>query len=558
MTEQADHRTAVGRRADRIPFDARREFKLSAAAAKEGERLYHRTRAQALLRRESVRRREAALRSTAARGGNVAPCSVLHSVCAIRPPDGSPIADTGSMGEAVLAHFGMKWSCSEAAARERVDTLLSTLGDVEPEWAQEDVVEAVSQLRRPAQVDETGICARALQLFSVARPSAVLCAVKQIGSGCGSFVSFRLRGVALGKKSDTPTVQKVRMLLPLTVWMTVFGCLLAKALRTACDALPPISLLWECGVAGSCSSARGLGALTGSRTAGALGRFVLRGLAEHLSAHRARSAVTTFERMPMLLASHLDNLVLLGTDASAAERSFEAALEYLQAAWHLDLPIDETEVMVPRAASVLPRRLRVAHRCNLLGHIVDANASTMPCWRHARKIVLGHCAAQMRVARKAHVPQSVRLAALDRVLWPALQLRAPSWAPTTQVRTEVDALQRRCVAMAISVARLPLEEAGAYRRRRGRVAAAALAETRPWSQRVVDAARQRMLVLRDEAQGARTWLGAVFALGTPAGSRSAALPPDRNPCAPAAFAPGSHRAERPRDLKRGRPRRAES
>lgn len=475
------------------------------------------------------------------------------------------------MGEVVLAHFGMKWSCAEAAARERVDTLLGTLGNIEPEWAQEDVVEAVSQLRRPAQVDETGICAHALQLFSVARPSAVLCAVKQIAPGCGSFACFWVCGVALGKKSATPAVQKVRMLLPLMMWMTVLDCLLAKALHTACDALPPIPLFWECGVAGSCSPASALGhfvklhvekgldsgssgaaVITDVRTfydcinvAKAVMAAVSRGLPAPIGAAVVRhqllppidvhiadvlagaascsvgwrsttvrpsghSAVTTFERMPMLPASYIDNLVLLGTDASAAERSFESALEYLRAAWRLDLPLDETGVMVPRAAPVLPGRLRVAYRCKFVGHIVDSKASTMPCWRHARKIVLGHCGAQMRVARKAHVPQSVRPAALDKVLWSALQFRAPSWAPTAQVRAEVDALQRRCIAIAISVACLPLEEAGAYRRRRGRVAAAALAETRPWSQRGVDAARQRMLALRAKAPGARTLVGAVF------------------------------------------------
>lgn len=43
---------------------------------------------------------------------------------------------------------------------------------------------------------------------------------------------------------------------------------------------------------------RGLGALTGSRTAGALGRFVLRGLAEHLATHRAHAAVMTSNACP--------------------------------------------------------------------------------------------------------------------------------------------------------------------------------------------------------------------------------------------------------------------
>lgn len=65
----------------------------------------------------------------------------------------------------------------------------------------------------------------------------------------------------------------------------------------------------------------------------------------------------------MMLASYIDNLVVVGTDASVAERSFEAALEYLRAAWRLDLPLDETEVMVPRGAPMLPARLRVVARC---------------------------------------------------------------------------------------------------------------------------------------------------------------------------------------------------
>lgn len=128
----------------------------------------------------------------------------------------------------MLAHFGSKWSCSEATAQERVVNRLDTLGMSEPEWTQEEVADVISQLRRPSQVDDAGMCAHALQLFSVARPSVVLCVVRQIASGCGGFNTFRVRGVALGKKSATPAVTKVRMLLPLSFWMTVLDSLLAK------------------------------------------------------------------------------------------------------------------------------------------------------------------------------------------------------------------------------------------------------------------------------------------------------------------------------------------
>lgn len=80
---------------------------------------------------------------------------------------------------------------------------------------------------------------------------------------------------------------------------------------------------------------RGLGALTGSCVAGALGRHILRGLAEHLVASRAHAALTTFEDPPMLLASYTDSLVIIGADASVAESTYGIASECLCAAWRL-------------------------------------------------------------------------------------------------------------------------------------------------------------------------------------------------------------------------------
>lgn len=251
MQEHADVRGAACRRAARVPFAASRELRLSAGASTELERLLHRAMAQSILRLESARRREAAVRSVAARGGNVAQNSNLHTITAVRPPDGSPIEDTASMGDSLLLHFSTKWCCTDSAAKERVNTLLNTLGQEGPEWSHEDRIDTVSQLRRAARVDETGICAHALQLYAVARPSSVLHVVRELALGGGAFAGCHVRGVALGKKSATPTVQKVRILFPLTVWMTVLDCLLAKAVHTACDVLPPLPQFWECGVAGS-------------------------------------------------------------------------------------------------------------------------------------------------------------------------------------------------------------------------------------------------------------------------------------------------------------------
>lgn len=60
------------------------------------------------------------------------------------------------------------------------------------------------------------------------------------------------------------------------------------------------------------------------------------------------------------------------------------------------------------------------------------------------------------------------------------------------------------------VPRYPLEDAGAYRRRRGRVAATALATTSSWSSRMVEAAATHLRELRDGVGRGRTWVGCVF------------------------------------------------
>lgn len=77
--------------------------------------------------------------------------------------------------------------------------------------------------------------------FRVGSPSAVARAVKQIAFGAGEFCTFRVRGGALGKKRAIPTVAKVRMLLPLSVWMSVLEILLAASIHAACESPPPRS-----------------------------------------------------------------------------------------------------------------------------------------------------------------------------------------------------------------------------------------------------------------------------------------------------------------------------
>lgn len=136
---------------------------------------------------------------------------------------------------------------------------------------------------------------------------------------------------------------------------------------------------------------RATGALTGSRTAGALGRVVVRALAEHLSVARHASACTLYSGYFMIFASYVDTLVLVGADVSVAEATDPEASAYMHRSWGLELPLEETEAIVPRGALVRPDLVRAVQRARLLGHIIDDNAATVPCWRHARDVVFGRC-----------------------------------------------------------------------------------------------------------------------------------------------------------------------
>lgn len=159
----------------------------------------------------------------------------------------------------------------------------------------------------------------------------------------------------------------------------------------------------------------------------------------------------------MFLFSVLDPMLVGPCSLGRSRPHWAATSPQGIVAWSLELPAAKTEVLVPRAAAVVLDRVRAADRSQFLGHVVDSNASCLPCWRRARDQALARCTSQMSVARRARVPVAAHVATLDAVLWPAIMYRAPSWAPTRQVLAEADVLQRRCAAMAVQVVPFQLD-----------------------------------------------------------------------------------------------------
>lgn len=588
MRAHADRRSAVGRRVARVPFVARDAFSRSSRAPTEEERVFHRRVAHEALVAESRRRRRAAVRRVAQRGGNVAPRRALHDIASIVQGDGTILADTADIGHVVWAHFARKWGVGDEDARTRADMACESLGHDVPVWTDDDIVGILGAARRPHAIDALGDCALALQLSATLVPSRVADVVRSVAASDASMKSEVIRGVALGKKTSSPRADQIRMLLPQGVVSTVIDVLLARAVHDHVDNLPPVPGLLEGAVAGAEHSAsfiahvarlfvektldtmsegalmqsdirafydnvdvikaaqlarsdgldaataaavlrhqlspgihvrvsgadggiiegRTTGALTGSRLAGALGRVVIRSAAAHLWVARAASAVVLGSTPPMMVATYVDNVLILGKDASGAEATFRELRAFLDRAWGLDLPDASTEILVPRGSRVRPSGdYTQVERMRFLGHILESSGSVRSCWRHARNQVYARAQAAMRVARRAHVPVVERLRALDAVLWPALMFRAPTWPPHACILGEADALQRRCAALALEVAPRPLEDPATYRRRRGHIAGVAIATHVPWSRRMVEAAVGRLRALTEAGPARDSWLG---------------------------------------------------
>lgn len=546
MRGHADLRSAAVRRRARVPFVARHALSRAARAATETERTEHRRVARVAIVTEARRRRQAAVHAVAGRGGNVAPKQALHDLAGVSLGDGTVVSDTSAVGDLILAHFSRKWGVGDPDAHERVVVTQAALGGAA-------VVVGRPHHRGPcgSAASHARQCPRRLRIGVTARRGG------RSGSRGGRLhrrahaARSRPHG-CFRQKSSAPSVNKIRILLPHGVVATAIDVLLAEVVHKHVDGLPevpgflegtvagasrsassiahfarifidklcdtascgalvqsdiqadvrhqlaPDILVRACGTEGGALSGRTAGALTGSRLAGALGRVVVRSAALHLWAARSAAAVSFGHGPPMLLATYVDNIVILGRDASGAEASLAEFMAFFSHAWRLNLPADSTEIMVPRGAPIRPSGAHaVVERMRFLGHVLVSGGSVKPCWRNARGQVCARAQAAMKVARRAHVPLHDRMRALDCVLWLALLSRAPTWPPHSS-------------SLAIEVAPYPLEDPAAFRRRRGHIAGVAIATSTPWSRRLVEAAVAQLRAFESEAPGHTTWVGELL------------------------------------------------
>lgn len=84
------------------------------------------------------------------------------------------------------------------------------------------------------------------------------------------------------------------------------------------------------------------------------------------------------------MASYVDNLLVAGKDASAAEALLEMARRRFERVWNLALPEESVGVVVLRGAGSGPAHCSAKHSIVFLGQVLSGDGSVARCWRKAQ------------------------------------------------------------------------------------------------------------------------------------------------------------------------------
>ena len=118
----------------------------------------------------------------------------------------------------------------------------------------------------------------------------------------------------------------------------------------------------------------------------------------------------------------------------------------------------------------------------VLGHAIQSNGSVRACWARARTSMWKSFWANPGTNLARDLPDTSKLALMQRVTLPQLSFRCSRWPPQRQIANELDALQQKMVASLVRLPPAPGEEAADYVRRRGRLARKFCAKQGVWSQ----------------------------------------------------------------------------
>ena len=235
---------------------------------------------------------------------------------------------------------------------------------------------------------------------------------------------------------------------------------------------------------------RCIGGLTGSRVAGMLARIPV----ESTFIERAHIwrrwgfplSTDTGDRVVLCCASYVDNCFAVSTNPAGAICILEDLESVLKDKWRLIMKPSSRSYVEARGGnrgSLNEEKWPRHDTFNVLGHWLQDNGSVRSCWARTRQQMWGAFWANVSAAGSMKLPLLLRMKLLLRAVVPILDFKCSRWPPQLQIANELDAVQRKMVAILLRLTPENEETCEQFRRRRGRAARALCLQGGLWSRR---------------------------------------------------------------------------
>ena len=252
---------------------------------------------------------------------------------------------------------------------------------------------------------------------------------------------------------------------------------------------------------GICTTAvlgRTSGGLTGSRTAGAMGRVPVEATAEKCRSALVHRGFHIDQPSPWIGGGFVDNLFFASHSVGGALANAQCFEQELHETWGLALK-DGSKVCMPVAgcpeilalddlAAAHPSwrfsesfgvlGMSISNDCSVVADVQDFCSAA---WNATLRNLSGKASRSLPLARK--------LALFDRVATSMLDYRAPRWPSTPAVGRALDTAQRRCIIFFHPAPRRNDEPLDAWGRRKSRAAGEVARKHGLWSERHAERVR---------------------------------------------------------------------
>jgi len=229
---------------------------------------------------------------------------------------------------------------------------------------------------------------------------------------------------------------------------------------------------------------RTIGVLTGTRTAGLLGRIPVEDTIQKRH-HVWEQYCFKTDHHALALATYVDNLFSTGVSVVEAVAILQDCELHLQSAWGLSIGRDSKSFMAARGAPAPdPEAIAWAHShgatFTALGHTLADNGSIKPCFSNTIgamwRAFYGNFGKRM-----CNAPQQDKIKLLNRAVLPIATYRMPRWPYQRTAAQRVDRTQNKMLSIALGVKAMAHETPEGFVRRKNRIVSQAATSTGKWS-----------------------------------------------------------------------------